>query len=47
MPSRILVPIDGSTQSYGGLVYALRSFPAETVATLSVIDGGREGYEGP
>ena len=47
MPTKILVPIDGSKQSYGGLVYALRSFPEEAFTTLHVIDVGREWYEGP
>lgn len=47
MPTKILVPTDGSKQSYGGVVYALRSFPDGTHTTLYVIDVGREGYEGP
>ena len=42
MPSSVLVPIDGSEQSYGGLEYALTSFPDATITTLTVVDAGRE-----
>lgn len=47
MSSDILVPIDGSDQSYGGIVYALRSFPDGNITTLHVINAEREWYEGP
>lgn len=42
MSTNVLVPIDGSDQSYGGLVYALRSFPEATITTLHVINIERE-----
>ena len=47
MPSNVLVPIDGSDQSYGGLLYAFESFPDAEFTTLHVVDIEREWYEGP
>ncbi len=46
MSRNVLVPIDGSDQSYGGVVYALESFPDVELTTLHVIDAEREWYEG-
>ena len=45
MTTNVLVPIDGSDQSYGGVVYALGSFPDVELTTLHVIDAEREWYE--
>lgn len=47
MPSNVLVPIDGSDQSYAGLLYAFESFPDAEFTTLHVVDTEREWYEGP
>ena len=47
MSSNVLVPIDGSDQSYGGLLYAFESFPDAEFTTLHVVDIEREWYEGP
>ena len=47
MPSNVLVPIDGSDHSYGGLLYAFESFPDAEFTTLYVVDTEREWYEGP
>lgn len=47
MPTTVLVPIDGSEQSYGALTYALESFQDAAITTLHVVDVGRERYEHP
>ncbi len=38
MPATVLVPIDRSSQSIAGLVYALESFPEATITALHVVD---------
>ncbi|MCL9813932.1 universal stress protein [Natranaeroarchaeum aerophilus] len=49
MPRTVLVPIDGSEQSYGGVAYALESFPAAELTSLYVIDAEKEWeiFSGP
>lgn len=47
MTTNILVPIDGSAHSYGGVVYAARSFPSATITALYVVDVERDWYQGP
>ncbi|WP_049889188.1 universal stress protein [Natronolimnohabitans innermongolicus] len=38
MSRHVLVPVDGSPHSFGGLEYCLRSFPDATVTTAYVVD---------
>ncbi len=45
MPTNVLVPIDGSDQSFGGITYALESFPDAAFTTLYVVDVDRDSYE--
>lgn len=47
MSDHILIPIDGSEQSYAGLVYGLVSFPDASFTTVHVIDRRRARDEGP
>ncbi len=49
MSRNVLVPIDGSEQSYGGVAYALESFPAAELTSLYVIDAEKEWqtFSGP
>lgn len=42
MVNDILVPIDGSAHAYGGLVFAIETFPAASVTTLHASDSGRD-----
>lgn len=42
MTQNILVPIDGSDQSYGGVAYAFRSFPDASITTFHVVNVDRE-----
>jgi len=44
MSTRILVPVDRSSQSTAGLVYALESFPDATIIALHVVDVGYDNY---
>lgn len=45
MTTNVLVPIDGSEHSYGGLEYSLASFPDASITTLHVIDSEKERDE--
>ncbi|MDQ2052568.1 universal stress protein [Natronolimnohabitans sp. A-GB9] len=38
MPRHVLVPVDGSVHSFGGLEYCLQSFPDATVTAVYVVD---------
>ena len=42
MPSHVLVPVDGSDHGFGGLEYALESFPDATHTALYVVDPGHD-----
>ncbi|MEF8807290.1 universal stress protein [Natronomonas sp.] len=44
MPANVLVPVDGSSQSFAGLVYTLVSFPNATVTALYARDPELVGY---
>ena len=44
MPVHVLVPVDGSSQSFAGLVYTLVSFPEASVTVLHVLDPVSGGY---
>ena len=43
-PSRVLVPLDESPQSFDALEYALVQFPSATVVVVTVIDPIEVGY---
>lgn len=47
MSATILVPIDGSTESYATLEYSFALFPDSSHVALYVIDPAKEWYEGP
>lgn len=38
MPKTILVPVDGSEQSFGALAFATRDYPRSTIVILSIVD---------
>lgn len=44
MPANVLVPVDGSSQSFAGLVYTFVSFPNATVTALYARDPEQEVY---
>lgn len=47
MSTNVLVPIDGSDHSYGGLAYALETFPEAELTTIHVVDPRRDHHEPP
>ena len=46
VPTHVLVPIDGSPQSWAALDHAFTTFEGERITTLTVVDPLDELYEG-